>query len=298
MKWPWAKKTRLTNQTLVTKGIIDLPSEPESTKIPKRVLLVFPVFTSVLPEAFENFTRLLLNAARYCPDWKFDIMMVTRSSVTGAMNNAVAEMMKRDDYEYMISFDDDCIPEIIDFQKNDPHRYQVIPRLLGLGGIGHKIVMGVGYMKGFPHTITMARKYPWGISFVGDGDPSGEAPAYKGFYWFDSLEAHKDEMDENGLIDVDWAGVPIMMVHRSVFEALKHPYFATTDGVNDMTHDVYFCQRAKEKGFSIKVDTHIDCGHIIHAPVVNRGAIADLRQVAALKKAASVPIVESTTTQS
>ena len=65
-----------------------------------------------------------------------------------------------------------------------------------------------------------------------------------------------------------------------------------------MTHDVYFCQRAKEKGFSIKVDTHIDCGHIIHAPVVNRGAIADLRQVAALKKAASVPIVESTTTQS
>jgi hypothetical protein len=293
MKFPWTKKVITAIQSAITRGVVKLPEESESKKPQKRVLLVFPVFTSVLPEAFENFTRLLLNAARYCPEWKFDVMMKTRSSVTSAMNDAVAEMLKYDAYEYMISFDDDCIPELIDFAKNDPHRYQVIPRLLGLGALGHKIVMGVGYMKGYPHTITMARKYPWGISLVGDGDQNGLAPAYKGFYWFDNLESHKDEQDENGLIDVDWAGVPIMLVHRSVYEALKHPYFATTDGVNDMTHDVYFCREAQAAGFRIKVDTHIDCGHIIHAPVVNRASVADLRHLTDLKRAESQKIASA-----
>lgn len=285
MRFPWNPKP-VQPQPPARPGIVSSPSEPDVVAL-KRVLLVFPVFTSVLPEAFECFTRLLLNASRYCPDYKFDVMMITRMSLTGAMNTATEALLKYPDYEYMIAFDDDCIPELIDFQKNDPHRYQVIPRLLGLGALGHKIVMGPGYMKGYPHTLTMARKYPWGASLVGESGPDG-ADAYKGFYWFKDIESHRDEQDENGLIDVDWAGVPIVMIHRSVFETIKKPYFATTDGMSEMTHDVFFCMKAKAAGFAIKVDSHIDCGHIIHAPVVNRETVTELRRMMALKAASVV----------
>lgn len=243
----------------------------------KRVLLFWPVFHSVLPMAFQNFLRLVIVATRKCPDFDFDPWVVERQSVHGAMNQAVETALAQG-HEYLIAFDDDCIPELPEFSAGDHKRWQVIPRLLGLGEKGHKIITGVGYMRGYPHTTTIGRKYPWGSSIIVPKDGDGE-PAFKGFYWLEDLEGHKDELNADGLLPADFCGVPVVCIHRDVLEKLSKPLFETKgDDGSQSTHDIYFCNKATEAGFEVMVDTHIDCGHIIAPPIVNKFTKRDLEK--------------------
>lgn len=240
----------------------------------KRVLLFWPIFHSVLPMAFQNFLRLAIVAARKCPEFDFDPWIVERQSVHGAMNQAV-DVALAQGHEYLIAFDDDCLPELPEFPAGDHKRWQVIPRLLGLGEKGHPIVTGVGYMRGYPHTTTIGRKYPWGTSIL---VPEGEEPQFKGFYWLEDLAGHAHEMDADGLLPADFCGVPVICIHRSVLEKLEKPLFETRgDDGSQSTHDIYFCNKASAAGIPIQVDTHIDCGHIIAPPIVNRDTKRDLQ---------------------
>lgn len=237
---------------------------------PKRVLLFFPVFHSVLPAAFQNFLRLVATAVQRCPQYRFDPWVVPRSSIHGAMNMAVETALEQG-HEYLIAFDDDCLPELSEFVPGDNRRWQVIPRMLGLADAGpHPILMGVGYMRGYPHTTTVGRVYPEGTALVLGETP--EHPNYfKGFHWLDDLSKYADECDKDGLLSADFCGVPIVCLHRSVLERVPKPLFETRDeGGAQCTHDIYFCNKARAHGFAVKVDTHIDCGHIIESPIINR----------------------------
>lgn len=243
----------------------------------RRVLLVWPVFHSVLPAAFQNFLRISLQAVQHCPQFKFDPIVIPRSSIHGAMNIAVDTALAHG-HDYLIAFDDDCLPELAEFQPGDRRRWQVIPRLLALGEKGHRIVTGVGYMRGYPHTTTVGRKYKEGAAFVLGAKEDDDN--LKGFFWVDDLSKHDAERDDDGLLDVDFCGVPIICIHRSVLETLPQPLFQTKeDGGGNCTHDVYFCNLAKTHGFDIKVDTHIDCGHIVEGPIINKLTRGLARQV-------------------
>lgn len=249
---------------------------------PPRVLLFFPVFHSVLPAAFQNFLRLVACAVQYCPQYRFDPWVYPRSSVHTAMNMAVETALAQG-HEYLIAFDDDCIPEIPAFPPGDRHRWQVIPRMLGLCTKDKPILAGVGYMRGFPHTTTVGRLYEQGVTLVMNAET--DENAYKGFYWVDDIWKHKDEFDAQGLLRVDFCGVPIVCIHRSVLEALPKPLFETRDeGGGQATHDIFFCNKAREYGFPIYVDTNIDCGHIVEGPIVNRFTKADMQRVLAQQK--------------
>lgn len=240
-------------------------SEPVTER---RVLLVWPVFHSVLPAAFQNFLRLTLQAVQHCPQFKFDPIVIPRSSVHGAMNQAV-EIALQHGHEYLIAFDDDCIPELSEFAVGDRRRWQVLPRLLALCTPERPIVTGVGYMRGYPHTTTVGRKYQEGAAFV--LGKTEDADQLKGFFWVDDLRKHDAELDADGLLDVDFCGVPILCIHKRVLETLPQPLFQTKeDGGGSCTHDVFFCNLAKQHGFPIKVDTHIDCGHIVEGPIINK----------------------------
>jgi hypothetical protein len=251
------------------------------SEAPKRVLLFYPVFHSVLPAAFQNFLRIAITATRKCPTVAFDPWVVPRSSIHGAMNMAVDVALSQG-HEYLIAFDDDCLPELPEFPAGDNKRWQVIPRLLGLCGPERPIIAGVGYMRGFPHTTTIGRLYPWGTSFVLGSDPDHDC--FKGFHWLDHLEGHLEECDEHGLLRADFCGVPILCVHRSVLEALPKPLFETRDAAGGQsTHDIYFCNKAREAGFPIYVDTHIDCGHIIEGPIINRITKKEMQQALGMR---------------
>lgn len=242
----------------------------------KRVMLVWPSFSGFHPTAAQNFFRLIAMAVRMCPAYRFDPYVISRTSVHGAMNQAV-DVALQQGHEVLIAFDDDCLPELSEFHPGDTRRFQVIGRLLALLEKGHKIVTGVGYMRSYPHTTTVGRYYPFGHALVLNDDDRMDG--FKGFHWLDDLDKYGDELDEDGLLQADFAGVPIIAIHRDVLEKVPKPLFQTTDSVGGQsTHDIYFCNKAKEAGFVVKVDTHIDCGHLVEQPIVNKRTRADMQK--------------------
>lgn len=245
-----------------------------------RILLFFPVFAHVYPKAFENFLRLVNVASRLCPEVIFDPWVMERSSLVSAMNTAV-DVARLHGHHALIAFDDDCLPALHDYPIGDPKRYQVLPRMLTLLQ-HHPIIAGVGYMRGYPHTTTVGKHYDHGVSMVIDKDDHGEETlSVKGYHWVQDVDApeYVAQRDENGLLDVDFCGVPVLAIRKDVLDTIPTPLFETRDHLGRAsTHDIYFCNKAKAYGFPIKVDTHIDCGHIIEPPIVNRTTRREMQQ--------------------
>ena len=116
-----------------------------------------------------------------------------------------------------------------------------------------------------------------------DHDARGdETLIVKGYHWVEDVDApeYVAQRDPNGLLTVDFCGVPILGIRHDVLAKVPQPLFETRDHLGRAsTHDIYFCNKARAHGFQIKVDTHIDCGHIVESPVVNRITRAELKQL-------------------
>ncbi|PKN36604.1 MAG: hypothetical protein CVU62_13885 [Deltaproteobacteria bacterium HGW-Deltaproteobacteria-2] len=76
--------------------------------------------------------------------------------------------------------------------------------------------------------------------------------------------------NEKGLLEVDYAGMGLMVIKKGVFEALTYPWFTGwtyeweengTKMADVMTDDAGFCFRIKEKGFKIYVDPEVRIKH-------------------------------------
>ncbi len=218
-----------------------------------RVLLVFPIFTHVLPQAFHAFAAMLLKAARDCPTYKFDVMLCERELLHSAMNRAAEACLFNLMYVGMIAFDDDCLPP-----------GHTIPRLMAHYEHGHHIVAGYGFMRNYPHTTTVGRLHKEGPILEYDQNFNG---MQRGFYWLDDIAGVTP--DAHGLIAVDFCGMPAMFVSRQVLQKVEKPYFAHQDGTGaTTTHDIYFCNKAKDAGFAVEVDVTLECAHIGPAPLI------------------------------
>lgn len=211
------------------------------------ILIVVPVFQAVYADPFQQFLGIMLHAAHACGDrYRFDVKVYKREALTTAMNLA-GKLLKEHDHAAMIVFDDDCLPPV-----------DCIPRLLKHYEAGHVYVAGAGVMRQSPYTTTAGRYYKSGPTLVQDG---GEM-AFRGFHWIDDLT------NAPPLMEVDFCGVPVALIARSVFERAKYPWFATHDETGEMTHDVFFARRVQSLGEKVYVDTTIRCGHLGDAPVV------------------------------
>lgn len=74
-----------------------------------------------------------------------------------------------------------------------------------------------------------------------------------------------EEIYGKGLVEVDGCGFGCVLVKSEVIRAIGYPQFVYKSALNHndtLSEDVYFCQRAKEKGFRIFADTSIICRHI------------------------------------
>lgn len=230
---------------------ISLNKNPDgSIDTTPRILLVFPIFSHVYAQAFGAFMAAIAHASRHCPDFKFDIFTPERMLLHTAMNMAAQTCIQNPFYQGMIAFDDDCLPPA-----------HIIQRMLNHHKEGRHIVAGVGYMRGFPHTTTVGRYLKQGQTLVGH-----EA---RGFEWLDDLPM--EEVGEHGLLTVDFCGMPAMFISRTCLYALDVPHFAHSDKTGSTTtHDIYFCNKARDRGFDIKVDVTLECAHIGPAPLITR----------------------------
>lgn len=218
---------------------------PES----KRWLIVVPIFQSVLPKAFYNFAALFMRTAHdlTAEGYSFDLMQAERQILHMAMNKAVDAVLERG-YAGLLAFDDDCLPPA-----------DGVVRLIRHHEAGHDFVAAMGYMRNYPHTITVGKYYTEGPTLIAS---TGElAP----FYWLDALP-HR----ERGLIEADFCGVPLVLLARAAIEKLQKPVFGTSDASGgQMTHDVFMCRRLQDAKIPVLVDTSIECGHIAEAPVID-----------------------------
>jgi hypothetical protein len=72
--------------------------------------------------------------------------------------------------------------------------------------------------------------------------------------------------DTPALYEVSAVGMGFTAIHRDVLEQWDKsiPMFKTDA---DMSHDVWFCLRAREQGFNVFVDSTIQCDHLTEAAI-------------------------------
>lgn len=83
-----------------------------------------------------------------------------------------------------------------------------------------------------------------------------QGSSWRGYTW-QSLTG------ESGLISVDGAGVPGMVVRREVLDAVGDPWYENDPAARESPReDLYFCQKVRQAGYDVWVDLDLSIGHI------------------------------------
>lgn len=62
-----------------------------------------------------------------------------------------------------------------------------------------------------------------------------------------------------GLLPIEGSGLACALIHKSVFEKIKKPYFFPLPNIGE---DLTFCLKLKEKKIEMYCDTTLQCGHM------------------------------------
>jgi hypothetical protein len=148
-----------------------------------------------------------------------------------ARNTAVERTLEHG-FQWLFFLDDDVIPPP-----------DIIPRLVNRGG---DITSALYYRRAEPIVPVMIRE---------QGDKR---------IWVTEFPA-------NTMVDADMVGAGALLVHRRVFERVPKPWFEWLLDRHDIpegqrcSEDFAFCRKAKQHGFTVKVDTSVACRHAGYA---------------------------------
>ncbi len=98
---------------------------------------------------------------------------------------------------------------------------------------------------------------------------SKEVPSYPLIY-VKGWEGAFQDWEKGDLIKADGIGMGCTLIHMDVFRKIEKPWFKTVPGYStenysilpNMTEDIYFCNKAKDAGYDIIVDTSIQAMHV------------------------------------
>lgn len=77
-----------------------------------------------------------------------------------------------------------------------------------------------------------------------------------------------DDYPDGGLIEIHSAGTAGMLIRKHVFEQMEEPWFQKyPEKGSFLAEDLYFCDKAREAGFTIYADLDTKFGHITSAIV-------------------------------
>lgn len=176
--------------------------------------------------------------------WDCFVKVVSRAPVHDAMNT-LFEFALKEEMDAIVWFDDDCGMPV-----------DAIPRLVKHVCEGRSFVAGLGFMRNFPHTTTVGRWYPEGLSLSKGDDGRYKA---KGFHWLDDVARFADRP----LLEADFCGFPIAIVSTRALAKLEYPWFHVRDADGGgCTHDIYFCRQLQKAGIPVLVDTTMECKHL------------------------------------
>jgi GT2 family glycosyltransferase len=186
-------------------------------------------------------------------------------------NQMVHDMLKQDRAEWLWIVDSDATfpPNILDalLDSADPLERPVVGALAhqyrGKVDEDYKPVFGPTGMQ-IRELLPTMYQTEWG--------PDGEWVGYR------EIESY-----QLGLQEVDATGCHCVLVHRTVFEAIKseHPYrWFREDEIAPGTiagEDIWFCLEAKRAGFPIYVNTALESGHV--KPVVLTSEMSHVERI-------------------
>lgn len=147
-------------------------------------------------------------------------------------NKMVKEFLENEDNEWLLMVDNDVVP------PGD---------ILKMVDYGEKVVSATVTIKkdGVPHPVIVKQR--------DDGK-----------FRRMSMDEYRDEVADNGLVEVDGLGTGCLLIHRSVLEEMSPPWFKfiyNEDGTLKLGEDFYFSERAKDLDEPLYVTSEFVCSH-------------------------------------
>lgn len=190
----------------------------------RKILIGLPLASTLSSEFFTSF----MSAINLMPEEGSVDINYQKYQITAKARNRIVKGMLEADHTHLFFMDSD-----MKFPEN------ALSRLLEHD---KDIVGGVYTVKTPPFNTTIFKE-------------SEDEP------W----KSYKPTIDDN-LIEVQGIGTGCLLIKRKVFEELDFPWFwyeRPPNGDDDMmSEDIYFCMKAREKGFKIYADAKMFCGHI------------------------------------
>ena len=177
------------------------------------------------------------------PDETFFLDAVVMQPVDACRNKIVHQFLQQSKLEWLLMIDDDIVPW---------------PKLLDMRFKGKLIISGLTYIikHGMPVVCGVTE------------------------HWKDMARFGGIKEGPNDPVEVEAVGAGALMIHRSVLEKIKPPWFRFTykwDGERKRGEDFYFSDKAVKAGYSLWLDPASPCGHI---------HMLDIREQAVLVSAA------------
>jgi hypothetical protein len=81
-----------------------------------------------------------------------------------------------------------------------------------------------------------------------------------------TMQELQENVDDEGYVPVDWQGFGLLAIRHGVCESMGFPWFKAEQLENDdyeylIGEDIWFCRKAKEKGFQSYIDMGVSVGH-------------------------------------
>lgn len=132
--------------------------------------------------------------------------------------------------------------------------------------------------------------YPDHLDIVGSVYMQHQPPHNPVIYSQDEVEHNKfrpiypgqmaEMMAAPGLYPVDAVGMGFTSIHRRVLENWD-PNIPMWGGEMFVGHDLWFTWKAREQGFTVHVDTGIECGHLTDYPITYHTYVQATQELAA-----------------
>ncbi len=191
------------------------------------ITIGMPIYDAVAGETFMSFHSMIMEMLARLEKGKFGYNLITVKGmpVDKARNKIVHNFLKEKNSQYLLFIDSDMI-----IPKD------LFERLLKIDA---DISSGLAYRKWYPHFPVIYKR---------------EERGYKPIINY----------PKNQIIEVDAIGMSCCLIKRKVFEEIKYPWYEFKELRRGefLGEDFTFCQKAREKGFVIKVDTGLLIGHV------------------------------------
>ena len=197
--------------------------QPQMNKSKKRILIAIPSNKLIEPETFKSIYDQII------PDGYETVFQYFWGYQVEQVRNLIAHWTIHNGFDYLFTVDSDISFPPDTIQRLLSHNKDIV------SGVYIQRIQG-------QHTIEIMRR----------NDRGGVA--------------HIDwaTIKGQGLVPIDGCGFGCVLVKREVFVGMEYPHFvykSAIDHKNTISEDVYFCMKARERGFTLWCDTDVICDH-------------------------------------